>query len=462
MKAIVPRPVTAIAEPALLANALAGISYEQLPGDVVVAAKTLILDTLAVAWAASDASGVEALYNTVLMQGSAEQSTAWARGRKLPATSAALYNATLAAALDYDSLFEPSGVHCDAVVLPAAFAVAESSRLDGRRLIAAYVAGCELMLRLGRATQTTSGWFRTTVYGVFGAAAAAGKLLGLGAREIEAVLGIALGQAAGTQQSHIERKLTKRLQAGFAAQGGVISAQLAQQGITGPSRPFDGQFGLYALYDMGDPSTAFDDLGQTYLLPGTTIKKYPCCACSHAAIEAVLELANRHRIDPDAVTSVEVSITPYASRLVGAPFSASGDCEVTGQFCLQYGVAAALYYQRFSPAELKPSIVLHPALRPLISKVRVRIEESFSGRMVPARVRIALRDGVELVAKVDSLPGSPQSPLSSVQMRDKAKLLFGQGAHAMTAHQSEELIERIENLDLIDDLSRLFPGSKRH
>jgi 2-methylcitrate dehydratase PrpD len=286
MQVIAPRSVAKIPESTHIAERLVVLDYAAIPAEVVANAKTLSLDTLAVAWAAQNAYGMQAALRVALADGGAERSNLWGSDHRVPPAAAAFYNSSLAAALDFDSLHENSGVHADAVVIPAAVAAAESVHADGRSFLAAYVAGAELMFCLGKATESTTGWFRTATYGVFGAAAAAGKLFGFDAEQLQSALGLALGQAAGTQQGHIERKLSKRVQSALSARGGVFAAQLAEQGISGPEHPFDGQFGLFALYDIGNPSGAFADLGSKFLLPLTVRKKFPSCGCTHAAIEA--------------------------------------------------------------------------------------------------------------------------------------------------------------------------------
>lgn len=384
------------------------------------------------------------------------KSTFWGGGSTGNAGSAAFYNGSLSAALDFDSLHELSGVHADATVIPAAFAIAQQTGASGRDFLAAYVAGAELMFRLGMSTASTTGWFRTATYGVFGAAAASGLLLGLDRDGLSSALGIALGQAAGTQQGHIERKLSKRIQAALSTRAGVFSAQLAQHGITGSSHPFDGQFGLYSLYDEGDPSHAFDDLGEVFRLDRTVLKKFPACGCAHASIEAALQLVIAHEFDEAAIEAVDVLITPYQNRLVGAAFTTEGDAEVTAQFCVQYAVAATLAKRGFTVAQIEPAAVLDPALRSLISRVRVRIDHDSPGRMTPATVTVLLRDGREFGRTVTALPGSVDLPLTAEQIRAKALASLQHGSGGLSATAAERLVERVEHIDEVADMSRFF------
>src|SRR4051812_49794200 len=148
-----------------LAQWMAGLSYEDLPPPVVKCAKRLLLDTLAVAWAGCGAEGIASLHGLALRNGGAADSSIWAFGGNVPATQAAFLNGAMAAALDFDSVHDEATVHADIVVVPAVLALAEQSALSGREFIAAYVAGDEILVRLGLAIQTHPGWFYTSALG---------------------------------------------------------------------------------------------------------------------------------------------------------------------------------------------------------------------------------------------------------------------------------------------------------
>lgn len=452
---------TPAASPSALTDWLATLTAASLPPTVLDTLRSSLLDTVAVAWAARRAAGMQAVSQLVGAEGGAPHSLLWdGSGRRVPAAAAAFHNGSYAAALDFDSL-HPSASHIDAVVIPAALAVAEQVHASGRQLLAAIAAGAELAYRLGEATRARPGWFRTSVYGVFGAAAATARLLELSSGQFNAALGIALGQAAGTQQGHIERKLSKRLLSAFAARAGVFSAQLAQQGITGPDHAFDGRHGLFVLYGSGDadPAQLTTGLGSRFLIERTSYKQFPACGCAHAAIEAALRVAGRAAGQgwiPDRIRRVEVVITPYMDKLVGAPYSTEGDPEVTGQFCVQYAVAAALSAGVFTPAQIASAAVLDPGLRPLIDRVHVRVEGD--GAMAPATVNVVLDDGSAHAETVTALPGSPEAPLDAAALRAKAHGALAQGA-GWTPAAADSLIARLAAIDQLDDVAALFASS---
>ncbi len=281
---------------------------------------------------------------------------------------------------------------------------------------------------------------------------------GLDPLQTQHALGIALGLASGTQQANIERKLTKRLQSAFAARSGVFAAQLASNGITAPEFPFDGKFGLFALYDEGDPAEAFGDLGEVFLLTDTVLKKFPACACTHAAIQATLDLLRDHALKADRIEHVEVILTPYMHRLVGAPFSLDGDLEVTAQFSAQYTIATTLLRGAFTAADLAPDRVLDTRVHALIGKIKVSIDNASTGRLSPATVVITPVGGPPLSRTVSALPGGLELPLSPKDLRAKAASAFAAGPSALSPSKVSALIDRIDNLERLRDVSKLFEG----
>lgn len=430
------------------------IGFDDIPAPVIATTKRVLLDTLAVAWAAADAAGVYAA-RALALRGAAGHATLWGEGeaRREP-SAAAFHNGTRAAALDFDSLARH--VHADAVVAPAALAVAEQERSSGRELLAALTLGNELVVRLGAASHTNRGFFHTSIAGVFGAALAAARLRGLDDERTHNALGIALCHAGGTQQSHVEQRLTKRLQSAFAARDGVIAADLAALGITGPRAAFEGPYGLFALFEDGTPELVLEGLGRRFLVEDTALKRFPACGCSHAALAAALEIVTRDGIGADDVVRGEIVITPYMARLVGGAFAPEANPQVTGQFNVRYGVAAILLRGRFGLADIEPGAVLDPAIRPLVERLSVRVDESRTGTFAPSDVTIETRDGRRLHHRVEAVPGSAEAPLGEDEVHAKLVSAFGYGRNALPPERIEALVQRIHRLEGVDDVSTLF------
>ena len=304
-----------------IAEHVVGCGYSALPASSITAAKRLMLDTLAVGWAGTSAPGAPEAHGLLTEEGGRGDSSLWGFGGKLPPAQATFLNSISGGALDYDGV---NTVHAEIVALPAALSIAEREHSSGKDFLAAFVIASDLCSRFGDSiTGTHKGWFTTSIYGGFGAAAAAAKLLKLDATATRHALGIALSQAAGTQQSNIEQALTKRFQGALAARSGVFSALLAQRGITAPREAIEGKFGLFALYQEGNPLKILGGLGQRFEHENTAIKKYPCCACSHASLEAAFGLIREYDLKPDDVSAIEVTPCSFRMSAITSPSRAS-------------------------------------------------------------------------------------------------------------------------------------------
>jgi len=422
---------------ARLARHVAATQWMDLPADAIAASKRLGMDTLAVALAGASAPGVPAVQDLLLEEGGAPEGTLWFTGRRLPARAAAFINSTAAAALDYDGMraTERGSVHADSVVLPAAMAIAEREHRSGRDFLTALVIGNDLVSRLGAASLLPhKGWYLTSIYGIFGATAAAAKLLGLDATATAHAFGIALSQASCTQLPNIERNLTKRLSSSFAAAGGVSAALLAAAGITAPREAFEGKFGFYRLYQEGDAEALLANLGREYPHISTAIKKYPSCACNHTAIEAALQLVREHGLTAADAERIEVTISPYVDRLVGAAFDPGADPQVTAQFSVQYSVACPLLRGRFSVSDIEPDAVLQPDIGALARRVVVRVDPAWNNSRA-ATVRIESKKHGALERHIPHIPGTPEFPLGDQDLREKVSdcLASAQGPSARSA-----------------------------
>ena len=443
-----------------LAQHVIATRWEDIPPAAVQSSRRLALDTLAVAWAGAAAPGVREAHDLLAEEGGRPESTVWAYGGKLPARTAAFINSAAAAALDYDGMraTERGSVHADSVVLPAALAVAEREHASGRDFLAALVLGNDVVTRLGAASALPhKGWYHTAIYGIYGAAAAAARLLKLDADATQHAFGIALSQTAATQLPNISHSLTKRFSSSFAAHAGVFSALLAARGITAPREAFEGKFGFYALYQPGDPAVLFADLGKTYPHVETAIKKYPSCACNHTAIDAAVHLVGAHDIAPADVAAVEVIISPYVDRLVGAPFVPGANPQVAAQFSVQYSVACAILRRRLSVADIEDDAVCEPAVGALARSVKVTVDDA-RGNSRGATVRITSRRHGLLEKHVEHIPGSAASPLAAADLDRKFRECTQAGEFALGSARTAALVARIETIESVADMARCFEG----
>src|SRR5919107_1907705 len=234
-----------------LARLVCRIGYADLPTSAVESARRHILDTFGCMLGGSGSPGIDELFAVISRWGGLAESRVLLRGVRLPAPQTALLNASMGHALDFDDTLDTGGsIHPGVSVLGAALAVCDSlGAITGKELLLAVALGLDVSCRVALASTLDRGWHRTSAMGIFGAAAAAGKLLQLTPEQMLAAFGIAYSHAAGNRQCILDGALTKRMQAGQAASAGVFSAVLAQTGFTGARNIFNGRFG----YDRFDP-----------------------------------------------------------------------------------------------------------------------------------------------------------------------------------------------------------------
>jgi 2-methylcitrate dehydratase PrpD len=355
-------------------------------------------------------------------------------GARYAAADAAFINCLHAGALDFDSLNQT--VHADLIVLPAAWTMAEQLGRSPAELLHAYTIACELVSRLARGSSSPSrGWSPTALFGGLGAALVSGLLMRLDEERLQHALGLAFVQAAGTQQANVEKTLAKRLQPAFAVRAGVVAAQLAAAGATGPALALEGPFGLRALYQPGDDQAVLEGWAEQWQVLDTQIKPFPVCACSHAAVQALLDLLAEQGIEPAHVQSIEAVISPFMQRLVGGDFSLNGDLQVVAQFNLRYHLASTLLRGPLTLEHLHEQALRDPAISDLLPRIQLTVDEHNANELAPATVRLTLLDGRHFEQTCTALPGSASRPLSASAWQDKAQACLQAGEAQVDANQ---------------------------
>ena len=382
--------------------------------------------------------------------GRAARAISSARGAPaVQAPAAALANGALAHAFELDSLTRPgAGAHPGATVLPPALAVAQQQGLGGQALIAAFVAGNEVMIRIGRATGHTNearGFHAPGTTGPFGAAIAAGHLLGLDAGKMTNALGIAGSLCGGLLEfARGDGGMVKRLHLGRASEAGVLAASLAADGFTGPRTVIEGQFGFLRVF-----CTAWDEaeltrgLGSEFVVSSTVLKRYPCHATAHAAVKAVRDLQAEHGFVGAAVE--EITITGDGRVVERHNILEPADL-MLAQYSIPFSVALALHREARNPESWDETALADPQIRALTRRVRL-VQEPGGGRGATAsRVTITLADGRRLERRAEG------GMLEPGELADKFQRLT-RGALGEPA--AAALYERLQHLEDENDLNWL-------
>lgn len=419
---------------ARLAGWAAELDYRRLPEPVRQAVRRHLLDGLGTTVAAARTGAAEAAVTVARGLGGPEQATVLAAGSpvRVGAPAAALANGVLAHALDFDDTHAGGLVHATAPVLPTVLAVGEETGARGAEVLAAAAAGLETVCRLGAAVPHgfhSRGLHATAVCGVLASALAAARLYGLSRERTAHALGIAGSRAGGLLEFLNTGGSTKQLHPGFAAADGILAARLAAAGATGPAAVVEGDYGLYgALLGLKvAPETIEDGLGERWELTRITIKPYPVCQLSHAALDAAAQvlgaLAGR---DVHETQDVLVDVHPDAAALVCGPGKDRPATGYAAKFSLPWCVAALLI-----DGALTPDTFDRPGREDVTELAgRIRHRTTHTGGVAadqPGHIRLRLGDGTTLTASVPHSGGGPDDPGLDELVRTKALHNLGGG-----------------------------------
>jgi 2-methylcitrate dehydratase PrpD len=445
-----------------LVRYVAETNFDSLPREVVDETKKFILDTIGVGLAGVREPGCREVVDLVKTWSSNPAgSTIIFYKDKVSPPEAAFANSVLMHALDFDDTHDSSAMHTHVSSLPAALALAEVRQgTSGKDLITAVTLGVDITCRIASAITTPLSWIRTATCGSFGAAAAAAKILQLDERAILATLGVVYSQTAGNAQCLVDGGLVKRMQPGFSARSAVLSAALASRGVTGATHIFEGEYGFYNLYERGKVITdrATENLGNQFGVMDLSIKPYPCCRMTHAAIDAALELSSSHVIDPDGIKEVGVSVSKMVSDMVGAPFTMRDNPQVDAQFSIPYTVAVALSNGRVLLSDFTPETIKGAApILELARKVTVSLDPALPDKDLSSlQMSITMLDGQTLTHKLHALKGSPLKPLSFDECAAKFKTCFEYSGKSALVEKGDRIVDFIYNLEKKRDASEIL------
>lgn len=413
-----------------LSRFVVGARWDALPAGVVEAAKRHLLDIVGVALAgAREEVARHALAGVRGMAGSAGPVRVWGTQTTLAAPYAALANGVAAHVLDFDDTHTDSITHGSAVLAPAVLALGRETSAPGRDLIAAFVLGWEVTARVGLAARGSfhkRGFHTTSVAGVFGATAAAARLLGLTEQQTVNAIGLAGSQVSGVSEYLSNGSSSKSFHAGWAAMSGIVAANLARAGMTGPATVFEGRYGTFKTHGVEsecDPALVAADLGTRWESTRISIKPYPCCHFAHAFIDCVLEM-RRQGVASGDVQSLHCVVPEIELPLICEPFQQKlkPDSAYAAKFSLPFLLAAALVDGRVDLRTFDAENIRRADLLELAGRVSYRVAkpgETTFPRYFPGWVEARLAGGGSLVQRLDVNRGNPDSPLEQSALEDK-------------------------------------------
>ena len=386
----------------------------------------LMLDHLGVALRGAHLPWGEALAKWAVPYDGTGRCVVFGSALKVTSPVAGMVNASAAHGMELDDTHDESITHPGAVVIATALAVGTERRAPGGDVLAAIVAGYEVMARIGAATGAADildkGFHPTALFGGFGAAAVAAKLMGLDESQLCEAWGLMLSMAGGSMQFSQDPHGTvvKRLHGGYGAHNGTIAAQLAAGGLAGPARAFDGVYGLCHNFGSNPDLTRLDrSAGDAFEIHRISYKPYPCCRLFHSTIDALREVTDSFATPRGDIERITVGgpAVLATQHMMARPTSM-----MAAQYSLPYTLGASLVagpydYEAFAEERLGDTEIL--ALGDRVAAVEdVDMERAFPEHF-GSWVEVTLKDGKTRRADVLDSYGTPANPMSYDAIRDK-------------------------------------------
>lgn len=434
-----------------LARYVVNANYGDIPPGVRHEAKRALLNWLGCAIGAARHETIERALAAIAPFAGAPQAALLGRGERLDILNAAFLNGVSSHVLDFDDTHEKA-LHPSAPVYPALLALGEWRNVSGADFLHAFILGVEVECRLALSVVPEHydvGWHVTGTAGVFGAAAAAGKLLGLSEQQMTWALGIAATQSSGLREMF--GSMCKSFHPGAAARNGLSAALLAAQNFDSSECGIEAPRGwAHVLSTRFDPAVITEGLGEHFELSRNMYKPYPCGLVVHAVIDGCIDLRRMHSVDPLDIERIDLRVNPMVLELTGKKTPNTG---LEGKFSVYHAAAIGLIYGRANESEYADEVVRSPGVIAIRDRVTATADPAVTSYL-EAYVSIKLRDGRVLAHHVPHALGTLQRPMSDGDMEEKFCALL---APVLPAHRAGPLIALCwdaERLDNVGDIAR--------
>jgi len=344
------------------------------------------------------------------------QATVLGREERLDVMNAALVNGMSSHVFDFDDTHLRTIIHPAGPVASAILALAEYKPVSGRDFLYALTVGVETECRIGNSVYPAhydAGWHITGTAGVFGAAAAAGRLLGLTEQQMIWAIGLAAVQPVGLREMF--GTMTKSFHPGRAAQNGLTAAFLASKNFTSSEQALEGKFGwANALSSKRNYAEITDNLGKTWEAALNTYKPYPSGIVMHPSIDACIQLRNQHDLKPDQIERIELRVHPLALELNGNKTPQTG---ADTKYSVYHGAAVAIIYGMAGEKQFGDEAARDPAIIALRDRVTAFADSSLKEEQ--ARAVVILKDGRRMEKFIENAIGSVKNPMTDLMLEAK-------------------------------------------
>lgn len=437
-----------------LADFVTQSDLESIPADVQTEAKRAILNYLGCALGGSVEPALDTAIEVLAPFSGQPRACVLGRSEMFDELNAALLNGIGSHVHEYDDTLPQNYIHPSVPVASALFAYASAHPVSGRDFVHAFILGFEVESRIGDAVYPAhykAGWHITSTTGVFGAAAAIGKLLGLSTRQMIWAFGLAATQAAGIREMF--GSMAKSFQPGRAAQNGLTAARFAAADFTAGEQALEGPRGFAPVtardYDLDRIGSG---LGTEFALRGNAYKPYACGLVVHPTIDGCSRIRERDRPDPMRIESIELKVAPLVLDLCN---KRELDRALQSKYSIYHAAAIGLARGKGGIQEFTEDAIADPVLARLRNRVSVAADESVTEDQVDIKVR--LEDGTVHSLFVEQSLGNIHRPLSNEQLEAKFR---DQAVLALPQAQVDALIDACWRIDALDNAGRIARDSR--
>lgn len=371
------------------------------------------------------------------------QASLLGRKDRIDILNAALINGISSHVLDFDDTHLRTVIHPAGPVLSAILALAEYQPVSGADFLNAMVLGIETECRIGNAVYPAHydiGWHITGTAGVFGAAAASGKLLGLSEQQMVWALSLSAAQPVGLREMF--GTMTKSFHPGRAAHNGLTAAFLASKNFTSSDHGIEAKSGwANVLSTERNYAEITEKLGQTYEVSLNSYKPFPCGVVMHPAIDGCIQLRRQYQLTPDQIDRVELRVHPLVLELTGKKTPQTG---LEGKFSIYHAAAIAIVEGVAGEQQFSDKAVRNPAVIGVRDRVSAVIDPAIKQDQV--RIAIMLKDGRRLEKYVEHAVGSVDNPMSDQDLEAK---FAGQADGVLSQAQARRAMDLCRDIEML-------------
>jgi 2-methylcitrate dehydratase PrpD len=440
-------------------------SVDAIPERVERCASFHILDAVGVGFAATASKiGEPWILHSATVVGASGPASIFGQTLGAKPADAVLVNGSLMHSLEFDDTHTGSIAHGSSVLAAAVIAAFEGSRVQvdedqGRAILRLYILWYEVLIRIGLASPggfQNNGFQLTSVGGAICAAGLAAHQRGMDHVKTTAAMSIALSQASGVLEFLANGSTVKSMHPGWAGHCGLIAAELAEAGLTGPDTALEGRFGLFRVFADDDQASErlakhLETLGEYWHLEEVAFKFLPCCHYLHSFVEAAAKLS-KSEVEIEQIKEIEFKVPSGAAAVICEPWNHK--CEASGhsaRWSLPITVAMQLVDGEINLKSFEGQV--SPAVKSLARRSRwsVMKDSNFPGRL-DAAIRFHLKNGELLETRVDDVYGSASRPASENTIYEK---FIENMIQITTKREAEQLANTILDLPKLQNIETL-------